>query len=222
VTHDDDELEDLDDDEDDPTGVAYGELTAAFAHFNIDLFDGRLPPCLITLQRKRGAYGYFSFGRFKRADGDEPVHEIALNPTAWRKRSVEVNLSTLVHEMCHLEQYCFGKPGRGRYHNREWARMMLAVGLISSTTGQPGGRQTGDSVTHYIEPSGRFEKACAEFLALGYKLSFHDLTNEKDGVERRYKTKFTCPGCGANAWGKLDLHIDCRDCGQPMGRMAFP
>jgi len=40
-------------------------LGAAFEHFNIELFDGTLPVCLITLQRRRSTYGYFSPDRFK-------------------------------------------------------------------------------------------------------------------------------------------------------------
>jgi transcription elongation factor Elf1 len=47
---------------------------------------------------------------------------------------------------------------------------------------------------------------------MGYSLTFHDITDEAEGKERNLKTKFTCPSCGANAWGKPELHIDCRDC----------
>jgi hypothetical protein len=50
-------------------------------------------------------------------------------------------LSTLVHEQAHLWQHHFGKPGRGRYHNREWAAKMVEIGLIPSATGEPGGKQ---------------------------------------------------------------------------------
>jgi hypothetical protein len=40
--------------------------------------------------------------------------------------------------------------------------MMLAVGLIPSDTGKPGGKQTGQRMTHYIEPEGQFDRACRE------------------------------------------------------------
>src|SRR5215813_1137035 len=145
----------------DPTDVAYEELSAAFEHFNIELFDSRLPACLTTLQRRRSTYGYFAAGRFKRASGSEPIDEIALNPMKWRLLPIEDSLSTLVHEMCHLQQFHFGKPSRRGYHNKEWGRMMEAVGLIPSTTGKPDGRKTGQSVSHYIEEGGRFAKSCA-------------------------------------------------------------
>jgi hypothetical protein len=106
------QIDDDDDDfvEEDPTDVAYGELRAAFEHFSIDLFDSALPVPLITLQRRRNSYGHFAAGRFKRADAPDIINEIALNPQKWRMCTVEDNLSTLVHEMCHLQQHCFGTP----------------------------------------------------------------------------------------------------------------
>ena len=38
----------------DPTPDTYEAFQTAFDHFNADLFEGKLSPCLITLQRKRG------------------------------------------------------------------------------------------------------------------------------------------------------------------------
>lgn len=197
---------------DDPTSVAYGELQEAFGHFNDELFDGELPECLITLQRRRNTYGYFSASRFMEAAGIAQIDEIALNPQKWKYRTVEANLSTLAHEMVHLWQQHFGRPSRRGYHNREWAAKMLSIGLIPSHDGQPGGHQTGQRVSHYIAPDGRFARACR----LGFDISFHDMSDERPRSERQNKTKFTCPTCGANAWGKPDLHIDCRDCQRPM------
>ena len=47
-----------------PTREVYAELQDAFSHFNLTLFGSTLPPCLITLQRERRTYGYFSSQRF--------------------------------------------------------------------------------------------------------------------------------------------------------------
>jgi hypothetical protein len=83
-----------------PTAKAYKSLDDAFAFFNRQLFGGRLPPCLITMQRsKAAAYGYFAGGRFGSKDGKEITDEIALNPSHFHERSTEQSLSTLVHEM---------------------------------------------------------------------------------------------------------------------------
>ena len=47
-----------------PTTKTYTSLDDAFAFFNARLFAGRLPACLITMQRSKSAYGYSAGGRF--------------------------------------------------------------------------------------------------------------------------------------------------------------
>ena len=102
----------------DPTRTTYQGLTEAYDFFNERLFGGRLPRCLITMQRQKGAYGYFAGKRFGSRDGKEITDEIALNPAHFKNRTTEESLSTLAHEMCHLEQEHFGKPSRRSYHNK--------------------------------------------------------------------------------------------------------
>src|SRR5271169_6446570 len=147
-----------------PTHETYGQFQTGYDYLNSELFQNKLPNCLITLQRQRSSYGYFSADRFCRKGG-ERTDEIALNPKHLAERPVEDSLSTLAHEMKHLEQQHFGKPGRGRYHNKEWAGMMEAIGLIPSDTGKEGGKRTGDAVSHYIEPGGRFARTVEQLLA---------------------------------------------------------
>src|SRR3954451_16498428 len=137
-----------------PTERNYSDLVTAYDFLNEQLFDRDLPPCLITLQRKSQTRGYFCRERFASRDGTEITDEIALNPAHFRSRTSEEILSTLVHEMVHLGQFHRGEPSRSGYHNRQWADEMARVGLIASHTGAPGGRRTGQRVTHYIEPDG--------------------------------------------------------------------
>src|ERR1700679_1453731 len=100
----------------------YTSLDAAYSHFNRELFGGTLPPCLITMQRHKGAYGYFSGDRFaSTADAQDVTDEIALNPAHFANRPTAATLSTLAHEMCHLWQHHGGKQSRNGYHNKEWA-----------------------------------------------------------------------------------------------------
>jgi hypothetical protein len=47
-----------------PTDQAYEELQCAYDYFNEKLFDGKLPPCLITLQRKPRTLGYYAPNNF--------------------------------------------------------------------------------------------------------------------------------------------------------------
>ena len=70
---------------------------------------------------------------------DRRTAEIALNPDTFEDRTDMEILNTLAHEMCHLWQHYFGKPSRGGYHNREWATMMEKIGLMPSSTSEPGG-----------------------------------------------------------------------------------
>ena len=95
-----------------PTQRPYKTLDDAYRFFSERLFAGKLPGCLITMQRAAKAYGYFAGGRFGSVDGKEVTDEVALNPSHFRSRTTEESLSTRVHEMAHLQQHHFGKPGR--------------------------------------------------------------------------------------------------------------
>ena len=156
-----------------PTEQAYAELQCAFDHFNGRLFDGQLPQCLLTLQREKKTCGYFSAQRFGDQAGQR-VDEIALNPAYFAVEPLQEIMQTIVHEMVHLWQYHFGKPGRGRYHNDEWADKMQAIGLMPSSTGAPGGRRTGDHMADYMIPKGLFDQACQELLGEQFKISWYD------------------------------------------------
>src|SRR5205085_2115221 len=140
--------------------------SAAFDFFNRRLFEAMLPPVLITLQRHKGARGYYSAKRFEgRADRSREVDELALNPAAFLARTDAEILSTLVHEMIHHWQAYFGTPSRGRYHNHEWADKMETLGLMPTDTGEPGGSRVGQRVTHYIIEDGPFDGSCQKLLA---------------------------------------------------------
>ncbi len=202
-------------------GRTYTSLDAAYDHFNRELFKGQLPPCLITMQRHKGAYGYFSGGRFAATSNPQEVtDEIALNPSHFAGRTPEQTLSTLVHEMAHLWQHHFGTPSRRTYHNREWAKKMEEIGLVATHSGQPGGKATGQRMTHYIRTDGPFDRACTSFLATGAVILYHDRAGEGDAATRRKKaaskTKYTCPACEQNAWAKPGAHLICGDCSEEM------
>ncbi len=149
------------------------------------------------MQRKRGAYGYFSGQRFGTKDGSEVMDEIALNPAHFKSRTTEESLSTLVHEMCHLEQHHFGKPSRSGYHNREWAGMMRAIGLMASATGLPGGSETGQKVTHYITGGGAFDRACAELVKSGFAVRYVELRTRIAGRRPRARRNTAAQAAGS-------------------------
>jgi hypothetical protein len=221
-----------------PTEQQFNSLNGAYKYFNGQLFNNELPGCFLNFSRHRGSHGFLAPERWKRVDGDDfDTHEISLTPTTLYRTPIEI-FSTLVHEMCHLWQWEYGNPSRNGYHNKEWAAKMKEVGLIPSHTGKPGGKETGQRMTHYIEEGGPYQKAF-EKMPERYILPFTSLDgevmktmiemggsssgsdDEKDKRKERLrklrppsrkKTKYSCPGCKANVWGKPGLKIVCKGC----------
>ena len=157
----------------------YEEIEGAYAYFNEVLFDGQLPGCLFTLQRKSNTFGYYSESRFLRRNGDGKSDEIALNPAYFAHRRVEQTLSTLAHEQAHQWQAHFGKRSRSGYHNAEWANKMQSIGLMPSDTGEPGGKRHGQQMTHYIIEGGPFDLSCKELIDQGRMLSWIDVVTKR-------------------------------------------
>lgn len=157
-----------------PTEEAYAELQHAYDFYNAELFSGALPPCLITFQRQKRTFGYFSKERFGRRRDGRKTDEIALNPEYFAVVPMVEVLQTLVHEMAHLWQEHFGKPSRACYHNMEWADKMEAIGLMPSHTGQPGGKRVGQSMGDYVIAGGLFDHATKRLLADGFAISWLD------------------------------------------------
>lgn len=199
------------------TADEYSNFEGAFAFFNQELFNSKLPPCLITLQRKPGSPGYYSPYGFNSRIHQGYADEIALNPDYFVDHADEEILSVLVHQMVHQYQRVYGTPGRGGYHNREWATLMIERGLIPVSE-KPGGGQTGDKVSHYIKPGGKFQTVYKKLLATDFKLRWAprdtrrsptDQEGDSPGGDRR---KFTCPECNQNVWAKPSARIICGVC----------
>ena len=210
-----------------PTDDTFNLLQEAYDFFNQVLFENKLPPCLILLHRKSGTHGYYWPEQFRAiSDENQKLDEIALNPTTLNRGDKAV-LSTLVHEMVHLWQRHFGKPSRNGYHNRQWAKEMRRVGLMPTDTGEVGGKQTGQSVTHYIINNGSYDVAFArwskqarpllwtgEETYLTFKRGKRKSTTGMGKQKERpiSKQKFSCPECQQNAWAKPSANLVCGDC----------
>lgn len=144
-----------------PTPELYESLDEAYSYFNEKLFDSSLPKVIFTVQRQAGVMGYFAPERWGNLEGTK-CHEIAINPSYIANSCLIEVLQTLVHEMVHCWQYCYGNPSRSHYHNREWARRMILIGLMPSATGVPGGAKTGSKMSDYILKDGLFVKVFEE------------------------------------------------------------
>lgn len=139
----------------------YDHLAAAADHFNGQLFKNRLPSPLFTLKRGLGSLGHFNSRRWATSRG-KPVGEISLNPTLFGQFTWLQLMMTIAQQQCHLWQHAYGTPSRPGYHNAEWASKMEEIGLVPSSTGQPGGRRTGQQMSAYPVAGGAFILACEE------------------------------------------------------------
>lgn len=213
-----------------PTQATYAAFQNAYDVFNRELFEGKMPAALITLNRKdKRSFGYWSHNRFGSCDKpNSTVSELALNPGKFKSHGPMEALQTLGHEMVHGMQCEHGKPSRGGYHNKQFADMMEAIGLMPSHNGQPGGKRVGQSMMDYAIPGGKFEGIAKRLLKDGFSCHWYDRTAEltetsgsgEEGEEGEgddasasgKRVKFTCGKCKANAWGKASLQLACIPC----------
>ncbi len=101
----------------------------------------------------------------------------------------------MVHLMLHIWQAHFGSPGRGGYHNREFANMAKTLGLHPSDTGEPGGKETGERISHFVVEGGRFHALVLDMEARGVGLNWKEIEDKDttgpmiDGVDASSEDK---------------------------------
>lgn len=212
---------------DDNTLILFGALQNAYNYFKKELFNDKLPPVILTLNRKVRSMGYYM--PYAWLDKSESiVPEININPDILQLPAIEV-MQTLVHEMCHHFQQFFGKPGKKGYHNKEFSRIMFSKGLMCSNTGMPGGKVTGRKMADYVIEGGSFDLRFIE-MPKEFQLPFTSVEKvlvnpvsedllQNESVKRRNKTKYSCSKCNANVWGKPDMNIYCGNCNKPFKPM---
>jgi hypothetical protein len=103
---------------------------------------------------------------------------------------------------------------------------MEKVGLMPSSTGEPGGKRVGPRMTHYIIENGAFAKAFAAMPAtflLPWRSGIPELAKGGAVAPKKKdpsKVKYTCEGCGTNVWGKIGLRIQCSICEEEFEEVA--
>lgn len=148
------------------------------------LFGGKLPNCMITIERQGRAFGYFRPNSFKNRDG-EVVHQIALNPNCFEPYGDLEAFQTFAHEMCHLWREVLGPRNRNGsngtrgYHCRAWGRKMEEIGLMPSHTGKPGGRKTGYQMADYVIDGSKFAVLANELLEKGKHVEWRDASQKR-------------------------------------------
>lgn len=221
------------------TKLQFEKLSDLYDYYNKALFNGELATCLLNLSRMKGARGFFAPESWTEKDAEKPTHEISITPDSL-EREPHLWHSTLVHEMCHLWQRDHGKAPRRCYHDKEFAAKMFEIGLQTSHNGEPGGKPTGQKMTHYIIEGGAFQLAYNEIdeeqmkaltlpllpahapvLKLGKAVGVttgggDDSDGDEDEAPKtksgtRYKYSCECED-PINIWGKAGLDITCNVC----------
>jgi hypothetical protein len=175
--------------------------------------------CMITFSRPSGrakALGFFHPDGWVEQAGGLKLAEIAINPEAMALHGHTEVVQTLCHEKAHQWQEEHGKPSRGGYHNREWARKMERLGLMPSSTGAPGGNKTGPKMGDYLIVGGALAQLVAD-LPGRLRLPFMGLPPEaSEPKPKSGPARFVCDGCGGVARAKKTMNLRCDDCDQVM------
>lgn len=166
----------------DPTVECMLSWVAVYKIMNRCLFGGKLPNCMITLERRGRAFGYFRPSSFKNRE-DTIAHQIAMNPEFFEPYGDLEAFQTFAHEMCHLwrevlgPRNCNGSNGTRGYHCRAWGRKMEEIGLMPSHTGKPKGRKTGYQMAEYVIEGGKFDLLSKELLQNGMHVDWRDASS---------------------------------------------
>lgn len=114
----------------------YFQETLSFLHlwadrFNNNFLNGKLLSAAISLSPDRWRrLGWFLYGR----DGLALNYRVNLNTLHLTRKTEEV-LATLLHELLHLEEYLFGKPGKHNYHNKAFRLRCEELGIPCDSRG---------------------------------------------------------------------------------------
>lgn len=176
-----------------PTTEAMLYWAEIYKIMNLRLFGDKLPNCMITLERRGRAFGYFRPNSFKNRHG-EIAHQIAMNPECFEPYGDLEAFQTLAHEMCHLWREVLGPrnkngcTGTRGYHCRVWGGKLQDIGLMPSHTGKPGGRKTGYQMMDYVIEGGKFDLLTRELLENGMHVEW------RDALQRYVKSDAAEPG----------------------------
>ena len=201
-----------------PTEQLYGPLVKAYNFFNLELFNNKLPEIIFTLQNKGSRIGGFYVPQHYRGrQSRQLMDEIVLNPLFFNL-SIEDILANLVHQMTLVWQQHLDKPSRPGYHNRAWAKKMREIGLHPSSTGAPGGKETGQTMHHYMIQGGDFQKSSQKLLNDGFRVQWAETLTGRNDKSKSAEKKATgripwsCPRCLLKAWAKPSAHLVCGAC----------
>ncbi len=148
----------------DPTVEQSKGLQKIYDYFNSSLFNAECTPAMLVLSRNKNIVGgYFSPNNWK-DEGDNVIHEVGLNANVVAEGDLVKTYVILLHEMCHHWQHDHGTPSRTGYHNKEWGKKMVEIGLqpICLDSGEPEKKTHGQKMDTELISGGLAERVIAE------------------------------------------------------------
>jgi hypothetical protein len=201
---------------------AAGYLQKIFRIVNAELFNGELPPIVITIQSSPKAYGHYTVLPAWEVGG-ELRHEINLG-AGTLGRPIEETCATLVHECCHAYASVKGlkdTSNRGMYHNSVFRDIAIEHGLICENVGKPYGwtkTSAGDELLDLILRNDLTEIKMNRIEATGWGISTVGGKAAEGGTpvaitprKSNYR-RYICPKCGLIARTTRDAKIMCGSC----------
>ena len=83
---------------------------------------------------------------------------------------------------------------------------------MPSNTGAPGGRRTGQQMTHYIVDGGPYDQAYNKLIAGGFAELLADIQRPTDRKKAESKTLSICPKCSGRGWSAPTQSLACGNC----------
>ena len=170
--------------------------------FNIRFFNSELPTPLLSFRRVgTRVHGHYVPGRNEIG----AKQNVNINPLHLANLLADV-LETLAHELTHIWQANYGKPGRRNYHNRQCREKMTEIGIPCNKWGHSLG-MTDPFVSflreHGVDANTRLEVPLEE-------------SPQRSGGRL---TKWCC-GC-TNVWAAVEVRARCEHCRGKFERVAF-
>ncbi len=191
----------------------YEFLYKVYDFYNRELFDGKLPYVVITLEMREGVRGYYSSSKF--TDRKKDLGQLCINPYYFTEKNEKRVFSTIVHEMCHIYMKMQGENVVKGYHSKKWAMKMESIGLLPTSDGTKNGKKTGLGMTHLVIKGGLFEEKTRILTGeMGMRFSiFSQKKEESMAAEKKVpgtRVKYEC-GC-SSFWGKKGMDVTCNRC----------
>ncbi|WP_323114872.1 hypothetical protein [Pseudomonas guariconensis] len=193
------------------------QLHQAYRVINERFFSGALPGCEIRFSTRLGSDGHYRPGALPSGEFCPALDLIAIGAHLSSSKMIE----SLAHQACHQYRQHAGQPPRRAYHDQVWADKMVEIGLQPSSTGLPGGRMTGQKVSHYLVENGGMSLLIRELLDHGLDITLAAAVGPGGGRRGARKqawarTKYTCAGCKKSVLGGDQYNLVCGDCQLPL------